>query len=224
MFARTLLLLMLIWSACAEITAQPCIRFDTCMINVGKQALHKLVRAHYFFTNTGNQPLLIQNVRSTGGGQIAEWLHDSIAPGHEGWIKLLYNSQKIGPFHKVLYVNAVHQPDSVTILHIEGYTEAENWKDSSKIYLISECPQQPLDKSAFIKGCKPLQFINPADSDILTLRFERGFYDMGEWPCSSWFDFKKKANGAYEVYIDYRLRARAVLKNGKKISFNFFDE
>ena len=48
---------------------------------------------HVFtFTNTGNQPLLISNARSTCGCTVPQWPKDPIAPGSSGSISVRFNT------------------------------------------------------------------------------------------------------------------------------------
>uniref|UniRef100_UPI004047F98C DUF1573 domain-containing protein n=1 Tax=Flavobacterium sp. TaxID=239 RepID=UPI004047F98C len=43
------------------------------------------------FTNTGNEPLLIKNVKSSCGCTVPEWPKEPIAPGAKSQIKVQYN-------------------------------------------------------------------------------------------------------------------------------------
>lgn len=59
------------------------------------------------FRNTGATPLVIGQVRPSCGCTIAEQPQEPIAPGKEGEIKAVFNSEgRVGPNHKTLFVSA----------------------------------------------------------------------------------------------------------------------
>lgn len=61
----------------------------------------------YRFRNTGTTPLVIGQVRPSCGCTIAEQPQKPIAPGEQGEIKAVFNSDHhVGINHKSLYVNA----------------------------------------------------------------------------------------------------------------------
>ncbi len=69
---------------------------------------------HYFdFTNTGKEPLIIQNVSASCGCTTPDWPKQPILPGKKGQIKVVYSTERrVGPFTKDIYIqsNAVN-PD-----------------------------------------------------------------------------------------------------------------
>jgi hypothetical protein len=76
----------------------------------------------FVFTNTGTQPLTLENVRSSCGCTIPEWPKEPIAPGAKGAIKVKYDTQRVGPISKTITVtsNGSQQP---IILKIKGQIE-----------------------------------------------------------------------------------------------------
>jgi len=84
-----------------------------------KEELGKV--SHKFeFTNTGNQPLIIKNVRASCGCTTPEWTKTPVPPGGKGFIKVTYNAKnRPNKFHKTITV----QTNAVTptvILKITG--------------------------------------------------------------------------------------------------------
>lgn len=75
---------------------------------------------HVFtFENTGNEPLIITNVRVTCGCTAPQWPRDPIAPGQEGEITIQFNSTgKMGRQNKVITVesNAANKDNKMTIV------------------------------------------------------------------------------------------------------------
>jgi len=73
------------------------------------------------FTNTGDAPLTIKDVKSSCGCTVPSWSKESIAPGKSGKIEVKYNMAP-GPIRKTITVqsNAVNQPDGVVALKLKG--------------------------------------------------------------------------------------------------------
>jgi len=73
------------------------------------------------FTNTGDAPLTIKDVKSSCGCTVPSWPKESIAPGKSGKIEVKYNMAP-GPIRKTITVqsNAVNQPDGVVALKLKG--------------------------------------------------------------------------------------------------------
>ncbi len=70
----------------------------------------------YRFKNTGEKPLIIKDVRPSCGCTVAEKPLEPIAPGEEGSIKAVFDSQnKPGPSHKTITVISNTQPESYAL-------------------------------------------------------------------------------------------------------------
>ena len=72
------------------------------------------------FTNTGNEPLILVNVRASCGCTTPEWTQKPVMPGKTGSIQVRYNTNNVGGFSKTVTVqsNAVDNPRIV--LRIKG--------------------------------------------------------------------------------------------------------
>jgi hypothetical protein len=77
----------------------------------------------FVFKNTGKEPLILNNVRSSCGCTIPEWPKEPIKKGGKGTIKVSYNTRITGSFSKkiTVYSNAGGDP---VILLIKGKVEA----------------------------------------------------------------------------------------------------
>lgn len=74
---------------------------------IGKVSEGEKVEIAYRFINTGNNPLIIENVVPTCGCTVAEKPLEPIAPGKEGLIKASFDSQgRTGVNHKSITVYA----------------------------------------------------------------------------------------------------------------------
>ena len=73
----------------------------------GKVAEGQKLDVAFRFRNTGTTPLVIGQVRPSCGCTIAEQPQEPIAPGSEGQIKAVFNSEgRSGINHKTLFVTA----------------------------------------------------------------------------------------------------------------------
>ena len=72
------------------------------------------------YKNTGENPLILEDVRPSCGCTLPEWTKDPVAPGEEGVIKAVYNSEgRPGEFHKTITVIA-NTAEEVSLLKIQG--------------------------------------------------------------------------------------------------------
>ncbi|MBR3829495.1 MAG: DUF1573 domain-containing protein [Bacteroidales bacterium] len=77
----------------------------------------------FVFTNEGNEPLILSNVKASCGCTVPTWTKEPIMPGKTGTIKVRYNTNNVGGFTKTITVtcNAVNAPR--TTLKIRGKVE-----------------------------------------------------------------------------------------------------
>jgi len=73
----------------------------------------------FVFTNTGVEPLVLTNVRSSCGCTIPSWPHDPIPAKGKEAIKVKYDTNRVGKFNKTITVtsNAGEEP---IVLKISG--------------------------------------------------------------------------------------------------------
>jgi hypothetical protein len=71
------------------------------------------------FTNEGKTPLILSNVRSSCGCTVPSWTKEPVAPGSEGAIKVVYNTNSIGSFSKTITVTS-NAKNSQVVLQIKG--------------------------------------------------------------------------------------------------------
>lgn len=73
------------------------------------------------FTNTGDAPLIIKEVKSTCGCTVPSWPKEPIAPGKTGKIEVKYNMNP-GPIRKTITIqsNATNYKDGVVPLKLKG--------------------------------------------------------------------------------------------------------
>lgn len=71
------------------------------------------------FTNSGQTPLVLSNVRASCGCTVPTWPREPILPGKEGIIKVVYNTSLVGSFNKSITVNS-NAKNNTVLLNIKG--------------------------------------------------------------------------------------------------------
>jgi hypothetical protein len=67
------------------------------------------------FKNTGKEPLVLSEVRSTCGCTTPEWPKEPIKKGEKGKITVKYNTKIMGTFTKPVYVTSNAKTSKVTL-------------------------------------------------------------------------------------------------------------
>ena len=77
------------------------------------------VSVDFAFENVSDEPIFIDNVRTTCGCTAPTWSKDPIAPGESAFIELEYNAKKEGPFNKParVYLSGKKEP---VMIYIKG--------------------------------------------------------------------------------------------------------
>ena len=60
----------------------------------------------FVFTNEGNEPLILSNVKASCGCTTPSWTKEPIMPGKTGTIKVHYNTNNAGPINKTITVSS----------------------------------------------------------------------------------------------------------------------
>jgi hypothetical protein len=77
----------------------------------------------FTFTNQGQKPLVLSNVRASCGCTVPQWPREPIAPGEQGEIKVKYNTNIAGNFNKTITVNS-NASNSMVRLRVKGQVVA----------------------------------------------------------------------------------------------------
>ena len=83
-------------------------KFEKETINYGKINKGSEGERTFIFTNIGDKPLIIENVKSSCGCTIPKKPEAPIMPGEKGEIKVSYDTKRVGGFSKsiTIYSNA----------------------------------------------------------------------------------------------------------------------
>lgn len=74
----------------------------------------------FVFTNTGNKPLILTDVKASCGCTTPEWPKEPIAPGQTSKIKVEYNTQgRPGDFTKSITITS-NESDQPKMIYIKG--------------------------------------------------------------------------------------------------------
>ena len=103
------------------------ITFDKTIINYGTIDKGANGVRDFVFTNTGNAPLIISNVKSTCGCTIPEKPEKPILPGESDKIQVKYDTKRIGFIRKSISVTSNASNPSV-VLKITGQVIADTEK------------------------------------------------------------------------------------------------
>jgi hypothetical protein len=85
----------------------------------GKVAQGKPVTTVFEFTNVGQEPLILTDVRPTCGCTIADYTKVPVKKGDKGTIKITYNAAAPGAFSKAIVITSNAKTPSKT-LYIVG--------------------------------------------------------------------------------------------------------
>ena len=89
---------------------------DKQKINLGSLKRNIPRKCVFTVQNTGKSPLLIQNVETSCGCTLPEWTKHPVKPGKSGEVRVTYDAEYPGRFHKTITVYAnVESPIRLTV-------------------------------------------------------------------------------------------------------------
>ena len=90
----------------------PKIKFDKETFDFGVIIQGEKVSHTFKYKNTGGTDLIIREVKATCGCTVAKFSKDPLAPGQEGTIEVVFNSEhRTGMQHKIIFIWSNTQPD-----------------------------------------------------------------------------------------------------------------
>jgi hypothetical protein len=130
-FTFSLLLLTLVLSAyTTPITKGAQITFDKDVHDYGVVEYAGNGTCEFTVTNTGDQPLLIQEAKASCGCTVPSYPKEPIAPGASATITVKYNTKRPGSINKSIRIvsNAVNEQEKV--IYIKGRVEQQPVQDT----------------------------------------------------------------------------------------------
>lgn len=100
------------------------ISFDKTTHDFGTLIRGEKAEYKYEFTNTGNEPLIISNVRASCGCTAPSYSKDPVAPGEKGFIDVEYSATGSGDVSKNVTITANTEP-ATTMIYLTANVVAE---------------------------------------------------------------------------------------------------
>ena len=100
----------------------PEITFDKMVHDYGTVAFGGDGVCTFKFTNTGKEPLILQQPQSSCGCTVPTWPKEPVLPGATDEIQVTYNTKKVGPINKTITVRSNAKTNTV-VLRITGKVE-----------------------------------------------------------------------------------------------------
>ncbi len=102
----------------------PEITFDKLVHDYGTVAYGGDGVCTFKFTNTGKEPLILQQPQSSCGCTVPTWPKEPVLPGASDEIQVTYNTKKAGPINKTITVRSNAKTNTV-VLRITGTVQAD---------------------------------------------------------------------------------------------------
>ena len=88
-------------------------------------------KARFNITNTGDKPLVINEVIPDCACSVAQWTTAAIAPNDKGVIEVVFDAKALGSFHKSIAI--LSNAEELKYIHFKGKV-VEKLKDYSKTH------------------------------------------------------------------------------------------
>jgi hypothetical protein len=102
-------------TAAVDSSNMPVITFSKLVHDYGTVTVNGNGECQFEFTNTGKEPLVLTNVRSSCGCTVPSWPREPILPGKTGNITVKYNTSRAGVINKTVTVNSNARNPNVTL-------------------------------------------------------------------------------------------------------------
>jgi hypothetical protein len=98
----------------------PNIKFEKDVYDFGKIDKGQVAKYKFVYKNTGDEPLILTNVRASCGCTTPTWSKEPIMPGQTGFVEAAYNSNVgHGTFAKSITIQT-NIPEKSVVLFIKG--------------------------------------------------------------------------------------------------------
>ena len=98
----------------------PEIEFEKLVHDYGEVPYNGDGQCEFRFTNTGNEPLILQKPKSSCGCTVPSWPKEPILPGDSEVITVTYRTTKVGAINKTITVTSNAKVNSTVVLRIKG--------------------------------------------------------------------------------------------------------
>lgn len=106
----------------AENPNAPVIEFDKTVHDYGTIKRNSDGTCEFVFKNTGKEPLILSNVKTSCGCTTPYWPKEPIMPGKTEKVKVQYATGRVGPINKTITVFS-NAKNNTIVLSIKGLVE-----------------------------------------------------------------------------------------------------
>jgi hypothetical protein len=110
--------------ASAKTSTTTAARWTSDTHDFGKVTQGEPVTTTFSFTNTGNSPVILTEVKGSCGCTATDYTKEAVAPSKSGFVKTTYNAASPGYFHKTVTVTTSN--GEVKQLIVKGEVIAKN--------------------------------------------------------------------------------------------------
>lgn len=158
--------------------------FESLSHDFGHVKLGEKAKNRFEFTNTGNEPLVIQRAEAGCGCTVPDYTQEPVEPGKKGYVDVEYNSQNrpLQRFNQSVRVFA-NVPDGQAIVTIRGEVvgpDGEPADDAHAHHNHSHDHDEEQDGPAITFESNSHNFGEVEDGDVVTHRFR--FVNTGTEP------------------------------------------
>jgi hypothetical protein len=100
------------------------ISVDKDVHDFGTVKQNDLTECFFSITNTGDEPLVLADVKGSCQCTVPEWPKSDIKPGETAKIKVKYNSSRVGPINKTVTITSNAKDNATMTVRIKGTVEA----------------------------------------------------------------------------------------------------
>lgn len=108
-----------IFTTVSEVTGMSSYKLETESHNFGEVKMGETARHTFWFTNTGDEDIVIENVKPSCSCTASNYSQKPIAPGEKGFVEVVYPAKKVGVFRKTATITANTDPKN-KVLSING--------------------------------------------------------------------------------------------------------
>lgn len=101
----------------------PVITFEKTVHDFGSIPKGGNGECEFVFKNTGKEPLTLTSVRASCGCTTPYWTQEPITKGKTGFVRVKYDTNRIGAFSKTITVTSNSSTNSTIVLTIKGVVE-----------------------------------------------------------------------------------------------------
>lgn len=126
-------------AAPAESTSGPVMTFEKTVVDYGTIEQHSEPVRYLNFTNTGNEPLVIQTAKGSCGCTVPTWPKEAIMPGETSQMKIRYDTKRLGGINKrvTITTNEGGEPHVIKVIGKINAKPAEDGVPAARPTVIS---------------------------------------------------------------------------------------